>query len=284
MSCEGKQDSNNNTSSKSDQSEEEQLMSIMSKREWNYARKEWSRRTRSNKAGAASYCDILQALYELEKVSNLVLRCYSRHKKVFKRLGPASKNGGLKAFLEEVTTFREFLEDVFYMHLRTIIPAVIPNEILKIIWEFSQTGSQKFDFGFFSEKKFDQLKESIQRKKFLLMTNTLTMNLINAITMSRMDIRGATIETQMLNFVNDADAFRDLAEENRLEDPDFSKFSKISIIKPQQQASCPSISQYLYSGSARSRSPHGRDSLREISVPNNAFFQEHDYALAGYML
>jgi len=265
-----KLDDNNN----SDKSEEEQLTDIMGKREWNYAKKEWSRRTRSKGAGAATYSDILQALLELEKVGSIVLHCYTRHRKVFKRLGPKSPSGGLQTFLQEVQNFRCFLEEVFFFHLRTIIPPRIPNEILKIIWDFSQTGKSKFDFGFFTEKNFDQHRESIQRKKFLVMTNTMTLNLIYAITMSRMDMNGATIETQMKTFVSDAEAFRDLTEDSKL---DFSKFSKIpKAPRPvkKQQVCSPTISNYLTSSSAASKSSHGQ---------HNNYSQEHDYALAGYM-
>lgn len=258
------------------QSAEEDLRGIMNKREWNYVRKEWSRRTRAKGAAAATYSDILQALRELEKVVQLVLACYSRHKRVFKRVGPMTKDGGLPIFLEEVRGFRLFLEDAFYIHLRPLIPPQVPNEILKLIWEYSQTGPQKFDFGFFSQKSLDQICESIQRRKFLLMTNTLTMNLINAIMMSKMDSRGVTLESLMQGFVKDAEAFKDLTDENHLDDPDFSKFSKIPYVR--KPVSCSSVNNYLQSSSS------SRFSTKCSSWnPFIPLSKEHDYALAQYM-
>lgn len=259
----------------SSESAEECLVSMMSKREWNFARKEWCRRTRSKGAGAATYSDILKALKELEKVVGLVLFCYTRHSKVYKRLGPHGKDGGLPIFLDEIRDFRIYLEDASFLHLRPLLPSSVPNEILKKIWEFSQTGSPVFDFGFFSLKSLDQICESIQRRKFLVMTNTLTINFINAITIGKMDSRGLTIESLMQGFVKDTEAFKDLTERNPLDDPDFSKFSKIPYVR--KKTLSPTIANYFQSSSC------SRNHSATQSSPMISLTKEHDYALARYM-
>jgi len=246
---------------------EAELKSVMAKLEWNYVRKEWSRRSRS-KGVTGSYSDIFVAVKELLQVIRLVTECYEKHPKVYKRLGPRAKNGGLKKFLTEVVEFKTFLEDSFFYHLRKLLPHQMPNEILKIIWEFSQSGAKRFDFGFYSRNHLDQVCETIQRKKFLVMTKTLTINLINCIMMSKMDSRGLTIETMMEYFVIDSAAFRDLTDED-FEQADFSKFSKIPYIpykKPSTQ-----IKTYLSSSSSR-------------KAPSPVKIREHDYALARYMM
>jgi len=250
-------------------SPEAELKSIMSRLEWNYVRKEWSRRTRS-KGMTGSYSDIFTALKELIQVIRLVIQAYGheKHRKVYKRLGPQAKNGSLEQFLTEVVEFKTFLEDSFFYHLRKLIPHKIPNEILNIIWNFSQTGEKRFDFGFYSKNHLDQVCETIQRKKFLVLTKTLTINLINAIMMSKMDSRGLTIETLMEYFVKDAGAFKDLTDDD-FEKADFSKFSKIPYV-PYKKPRTP-ITTYLTSSSGKK--PPSPEKLRE-----------HDYALSRYMM
>lgn len=246
---------------------EAELKSVMSKLEWNYVRKEWSRRTRS-KGITGTYSDIFAAVKELIQVIRLVIQCYEKHSKVYKRLGPRARNGGLKQFLTEVIEFKTFLEDSFFYHLRKLLPHQMPNEILKIIWEFSQSGPKRYDFGFYSKNHLDQVCETIQRKKFLVLTKTLTINLINSIMMSKMDSRGLTIETLMDYFVKDAAAFKDLTDED-FEKADFSKFSKIPYIpykKPSTQ-----ITTYLSSSSGK-------------KPPSPVKMREHDYALSQYMM
>ena len=247
---------------------EQKLKRIMSNLEWNCVRKEWSRRTRS-KSVTGYYSEILVAVKELLKVIQLVLKCYTKYPKVYKRLGPKSKKGGLDQFLTEVTDFQTFLEDSFYHHLRTLLPLQMPNEILKMIWEFSQTGTRRFDFGFYSKSNLDQVCESIQRKKFLILTRTLTINLINCILMIKMDSRGQTIETLMQYFVQDAAAFKDLNEENMvLEKSQFSKFTpQVPLKKCSAQ-----ITNYLNSSSCR----------KPPSPVKKTW--EHDYALSPYMM
>jgi len=248
-------------------SPEAELKSVMAKMEWNYVRKEWSRRTRS-KDVTGSYSDIFLALKELVRVIHLVIQCYEKHPRVHKRLGPKAKNGGLKKFLTEVVEFKTFLEDSFFYHLNKLLPQRMPNEILKMIWEFSQSGQKRFDFGFYSRKHLDQVCESIQRKKFLVLTKTITLNLINSIIMSKMDSRGLTIETMMEYFVKDATAFKDLTEDD-FDQADFSKFSKLPYV-PYKRPS-PQITSYLTSSSCRR--PTSPVKLRE-----------HDYALSWYMM
>jgi len=248
-------------------SPEAELKSIMSKLEWNYVRKEWSRRTRS-KGITGSYSDIFAALKELIQVIRLVIQSYEKNTKVYKRLGPKAKNGGLKQFLNEVIEFKTFLEDSFFYHLRKLLPHKIPNEILQIILDLSQTGQKRFDFGFYSTNHLDQVCETIQRKKFLVLTKTLTINLINSIMMSKMDSRGLTIETLMDYFVKDALAFKDLTDED-FENADFSKFSKIPYIPYKKPAS--QITTYLKSSSGK-------------KPPSPVKMREHDYALSQYMM
>eukprot|EP00092_Neocalanus_flemingeri_P024571 GFUD01026649.1.p1 GENE.GFUD01026649.1~~GFUD01026649.1.p1 ORF type:complete len:251 (+),score=24.10 GFUD01026649.1:177-929(+) len=246
---------------------EAELKSIMSKLEWNYVRKEWSRRTRS-KGITGTYSDIFAALKDLIQVIRLVMQCYEKHTKVYKRLGPKAKNGGLNQFLAEVMEFKTFLEDSFFYHLRQLLPHKMPNEILTIILEFAQTGQKRFDFGFYSKIHLDQVCETIQRKKFLVLTKTLTINLINCIMMSKMDSRGLTIETLMEYFVKDASAFKDLTDED-FENADFSKFSKIPYIPYKKPAT--QISTYLNSASGK-------------KLHSPVKIREHDYALSQYMM
>jgi len=246
-----------------------ELRSVMSKLEWNYAKKEWSHRTRS-KGINGSYSDIFLAAKELIRVIKLVIDCYKTHPKVYKRLGPKAKNGGLEQFLVKVIEFKSFLEDCFFFYLRKYLPVKMPNEVLQMIWEFSQSGPKPFDFGCFSKKHLDQVCETIQRKKFLVLTKSLTINLINSIIMSKMDSRGLTIETMMEYYLNDIEAFKDLTEEHEdFEKTDFSKFSKIQYIACKRQS--PQISSYL-------SSPSGR------RTPSPVKMREHDYALARYMM
>merc|ERR1711981_264117 len=113
-----------------------------------------------SKSGSGSYFDIFVALKQLVRVIRLVTQCYKKHPKVYKKLGPNAKNGGLKKFLTEVIEFKTFLEDSFYCHLRKLLPREMPKEILKMIWEFSQSGSRRFDFGFYSKNRVDQVGEA----------------------------------------------------------------------------------------------------------------------------
>ena len=76
----------------------------------------------------------------------------------------------------------------------------------------------------------------------------MTINLINAIRMSKMDLQGLTIETLMEYIVKDAAAFEDLRDEN-FENADFSKFSKLPYI-PYKKPS-PQITNYLSSSSGK---------------------------------
>ena len=219
----------------------------MTKLEWTYVRKEWSRRIRSKEI-KGTYSDIFVALKELIQVIRLVIRCYKKHPKVHKRLGPRAKNGGLELFLKEMINFKVFFEESFFFHLRKLLPHQMPYEILKIIWEFSQTGPKQFDFGFYLKNHSDQVCETIQRKKFLVLTKKVTINLINAIILSNMDLQGLTIETLMEYIVKDAAAFKDLRDEN-FENADFSKFSKLPYI-PYKKPS-PQITNYLSSSSGK---------------------------------
>ena len=208
----------------------------MTKLEWTYVRKEWSRRIRSKEI-KGTYSDIFVALKELIQVIRLVIRCYKKHPKVHKRLGPRAKNGGLELFLKEMINFKVFFEESFFFHLRKLLPHQMPYEILKIIWEFSQTGPKQFDFGFYLKNHSDQVCETIQRKKFLVLTKKVIINLINAIRMSKMEY-----------MVKDAAAFKDLMDEN-FENADFSKFSKLPYI-PYEKPS-PQITKYLSSSSGK---------------------------------
>ena len=55
-------------------------------------------------------------------LSQLVLRCYENYPKVYARLGPGAKNGGLEILLEKVNHMREMIEEVLTNHVKISLP------------------------------------------------------------------------------------------------------------------------------------------------------------------
>ena len=52
----------------------------------------------------------------------VVLKCYQNYPKLYKRLGPTSKNGGLENFSLKVQSMKFLLEDLLTSHLRLSLP------------------------------------------------------------------------------------------------------------------------------------------------------------------
>ena len=72
------------------------------------------------------------------------MKCYENYPKVYKRLGPNARNGGLESCLQKLICFKLLLEDRFTALLRKYLPKNIPVEIVKIILDFAVSG--KFSF------------------------------------------------------------------------------------------------------------------------------------------
>jgi len=232
-------------------SPEDQLRRLLSTIEFGPMRKDWSRKGKKNISG--TYSHLFLALTKLIKVIRVVLKCYQNYPKVYKRIGPHSRNGGLESFLLDVQNVKHLLEELITNHVQINLPRVLPGEIVKKITDFSVAGKRKLDVGFYSSKKLDQISEGIQRKKFLTLINTITVTLFNTILFNKMELGGFTIEAQMESISRDALAFQELAdEENSLKD--FSKFSKIEL--PASRRRKGSVHQFKYGGSRRiSRRP-----------------------------
>lgn len=210
------------------QSPEDQLRRLLSTLEFSPMRKEWSRKGRLNKNMSETYSHLFLALTKLIKVTKIVLKCYQNYPKVYKRIGPHSKNGGLEIFLLKVQNVKHLLEELITNHVKLTLPSMLPGEIVKIIMDFSVAGKRKLDVGFYSRKKLDQICEGIQRRKFLTLINTITVSLFNTILFNKMELGGFTIETQMESISRDARAFQELADEDNSQ-KDFSKFSKLEM-------------------------------------------------------
>jgi len=227
-------------------SPEAELELIVSNIKWNLLRKEF--RVKRRKV-SSSYAHIYVSLQRLIKVGKIVLKCYERseHVKVYKRLAPTTRNGGLEGFLEKLLGFKRLLEERFTLLLRDCFPASFPIEIIKIILEYAVSGKQKINIGYFSSFK----DEEIQQRKFLSLLNTLTLNLLHSILTHKMDYGGFRIETQMEFCIKDVKAFTELSE-NGDEMRDFSKFSKIPL--PKRRLCSRQISKYFSNSSGRKTS------------------------------
>ena len=68
------------------------------------------------------------------------MKCYENYPKVYKRLGPNARNGGLESCLQKLICFKLLLEDRFTALLRKYLPKNIPVEIVKIILDFAVSG------------------------------------------------------------------------------------------------------------------------------------------------
>ena len=111
------------------------------------ARKDWSRRGRPGRNISETYSHIFLALTKLLRVAKVrpwqwtdllvitcsskystvvccqvVLKCYQNYPKLYKRLGPTSKNGGLENFSLKVQSMKFLLEDLLTSHLRLSLP------------------------------------------------------------------------------------------------------------------------------------------------------------------
>jgi len=230
------------SSSSTSSSPEEQLQIIVSKIKWNLLRKDFIRRRRKV---SSSYAHIYVSLERLIRVGKIVLKCYESYPKVYKRLGPATKNGGLESFLENVIGFKRLLEERFTRLLGKYFPVNFPVEIVKIILDFAVTGKEKIVAGNFSSFHSE---EEFQQRKFLSLVTTLTLNLLNCILTSKMDFGGFSIEAQMDCCSKDLKAFTDLSEEGD-EKCDFSKFSKLPSVK--RRPCSRQIGKYYSSSSGR---------------------------------
>ena len=70
----------------------------------------------------------------------IVLKCYHGYPKIYRRLGPSTRHGGLQRLLEKLTGFKLLLEERFTGLLRKYLQRSIPEEILKIILDFALSG------------------------------------------------------------------------------------------------------------------------------------------------
>jgi len=223
-------------------SPEQELRLIVSNIKWNLLRKDFGRKRRKV---SSSYAHIYASLERLIKVGKIVLKCYENYPKVYKRLGPNARNGGLESCLQKLICFKLLLEDRFTALLRKYLPKNIPVEIVKIILDFAVSGKQKIDVGHFTSFYAD---EEIQQRKFLSLVNSLIVNLLNGILTSKMDYGGISVEAQMDCCSRDVKAFTQLSE-NGDEIKDFSKFSKLPLTK--KRLSTRQISKYFASSSGR---------------------------------
>ena len=136
-----------------------------------------------------------------------MLKCYQNYPKVYKRIGPHSRNGGLESFLLKVQNVKHLLEELLTNHVKLTLPrwkfsyslfawiinyailtSTLPGEIVKIIMDYTVAGKRKLDVGFYSRKKLDQICEGIQRRKFLTLINTMTVSLFNTILFNKMEL------------------------------------------------------------------------------------------------
>ena len=51
-----------------------------------------------------------------------MLKCYQNYPKVYKRIGPHSKNGGLEIFLLKVQNVKHLLEELITNHVKLTLP------------------------------------------------------------------------------------------------------------------------------------------------------------------
>ena len=51
-----------------------------------------------------------------------MLKCYQNYPKVYKRIGPHSKNGGLEIFLLRVQNVKHLLEELITNHVKLTLP------------------------------------------------------------------------------------------------------------------------------------------------------------------
>merc|ERR1712062_866906 len=101
---------------------------------WNLLRKDFSRKRR--KVSSSTYGHIYVSLERLIRVGTIVLKCYHSYPKIYRRLGPSARNGGLERFLEQLIGFKLLLEERFTRLLRKYFQRSIPVEIIKIILDF----------------------------------------------------------------------------------------------------------------------------------------------------
>ena len=98
-----------------------------------------------------------------------------------KKFGPRAKSHRLEPFLNSVTEFREFLEDIFFHKISIGFPVKLPNEILRLIWGLTQTGENPFNVGCLGGGEVDQKGEQVVRRKLLLVTKGLSIQLCNLV-------------------------------------------------------------------------------------------------------
>jgi len=252
------------------QSPEDQLRRLLSTIEFSPMRKEWGRKGRLNKNISETYSHLFLALTKLIKVIKVVLKCYQNYPKVYKRIGPQSRSGGLESFLLKVQNVKHLLEELLTNHVKLTLPSTLPGEIVKLIMDYTVAGKRKLDVGFYSRRKLDQICEGIQRRKFLTLINTITVSLFNTILFNRMELGGFTIEAQMESISRDARAFQELADEDNSQ-KDFSKFSKLEL--PASRRRKGSVLHYL------SRSPHGGHGLGSRRISRKPTALTHDLAV-----
>ena len=118
----------------------------------------------------------------------MVLKCYDRHPRIYKRFGPTTKNGGLDGFLKVAESMKCLIESLLTHYMRSALPTIFPSELVMNILDLSITGKKKLDAGYYSKKQMDKICEGIQRRKFLTLVNSLSITLFNAILCNKTDL------------------------------------------------------------------------------------------------
>eukprot|EP00092_Neocalanus_flemingeri_P015713 GFUD01017007.1.p1 GENE.GFUD01017007.1~~GFUD01017007.1.p1 ORF type:complete len:205 (+),score=48.83 GFUD01017007.1:51-665(+) len=178
---------------------EEKLDEIVSKICQKHNNMEWRARTRSNRINT-TYQDLYMAIGELIMVIHLVLGCIERHPKVFKKFGPQAKSHRLETFLKSVTEFREFLEEIFFQKMSKGFPLKLPSEILRLIWSLTQTGENPFNVGCLGGGGLGQKEEMVVRRKLLLVTKGLSIQLCGLVNKKSLRQDDLSVEIAMTSF------------------------------------------------------------------------------------
>jgi len=258
-----------------DRTPESQLKLMLSKNDWNFMRRDWTRKTRCRNI-TETYSHIFLGLTKLIKVTNLVLRCYQDYPKIYKKFGPQTKDGGLEGFLVSAKNMKILIEDLLLQNIRISLPRTIPSEIVKHILDFSISGKKKMDAGFYSSKQLDKICEGIQRRKFLTIVNCLTITLFNAILFNKMELGGFTLEAQMDCFIKDVKAFYELSDDSNVT-KDFTKFSKLDV--PSAKRKRRGLHQYKHHLSRGNLSTSGTSLGFGRRLSRRPTSLTHDYAI-----
>ena len=118
--------------------------------------------------------------------------------------------------MSSVSEFRDFLEDSFIQKMSQAFPLKLPREILLLIWEMTQTGENPFDVGRIGNGEVGQKEELVVRRKLLLVTKGISIQLCRLSIKQRLKQDDLSVEVAIKFFNRESENIRKLVGQEHL--------------------------------------------------------------------